>query len=58
MPEVRRRRLANAVWIPLRAIHRIEETGNHGHAGYKSEFYGVGTLAVATENKLEVEKLN
>jgi len=57
MPEVRRRKLANAVWIPLRAIYRIEEIGNHGHAGYKSEFYGVGTLAVPTGNKREAEKL-
>jgi hypothetical protein len=57
MSEVRRRKLANAVWIPLRAIHRIEEIGHHGHAGYKSEFYGVGTLAVPTEKKREAEKL-
>ena len=57
MPEVRRRKLANAVWIPLRAIHRIEEIGRPGHAGYKSEFYGVGTLAVSIENKREAEKL-
>jgi len=57
MPEVRRRKLANAVWIPLRAIHRIEEIGNHGHAGYRSEFFGVGTLAVPTEKRVEAEKL-
>src|SRR5215475_12618397 len=57
MPEVRRRKLANAVWIPLRAIHRIEEIGDDWHAGYKSEFYGVGTLAVPTGNKREAEKL-
>lgn len=57
MPEVRRRKLANAVWIPLRAVHQIEKFGNYGHAGYKSEFYGVGTLAVPIENKQEAEKL-
>lgn len=57
MPEVRRRKLAHAVWIPLRAAHQIEEIGSYGHVGYKSEFYGVGTLAVPTENKLEAEKL-
>ena len=51
MPEVRRRKLANAVWIPLRAIHRIEEIGDDWHAGYKSEFYGVGALAIPTEKK-------
>jgi hypothetical protein len=57
MPEVRRRKLANAVWIPLRAMHRIEEIGADWHAGYKSEFYGVGTLAVPTANKREAEEL-
>jgi hypothetical protein len=57
MPEVRRRKLANTVWLPLRAIHRIAEIGSYGHAGYRSEFYGVGTLAVPVENKLEAEKL-
>jgi hypothetical protein len=57
MPEIRRRKLANAVWIPLRAIHQIEEIGDYGHAGYKSEFYGVATLAIPTENKREAEEL-
>lgn len=57
MPEVRRRKLANAVWIPLRASYQIEETGNYGLAGYKKEFYGVGTLGVPTENKQKAEKL-
>lgn len=57
MPEVRRRKLANAVWIPLRAIHPIEKIGHHGHAGYKLELYGVGTLAVPIENKRGAEKL-
>jgi hypothetical protein len=57
MPEVRRRKLANAVRIPLRAIHRIEETGDPGQAGYRSDFYGVGTLAVPIEYKQRAEKL-
>ncbi len=57
MPEIRRRKLANAVWIPLRAICQIEEIGKYGYAGYKSEFYGVGTLAVPIDNRVEAEKL-
>lgn len=58
MSEVRRRELANAVWIPLRAILMIEEIGNNGYAGYKSDFYGVGTLAIPTDGRLEAaEKL-
>jgi hypothetical protein len=53
MPEIRRRRLEGAVWIPLRASIRTDEGGEFGHAGYKSEFYGVGTLAVAVGIKAE-----
>lgn len=57
MRAVRRRKFANAVWIPLRAIHRIEEIGRNGHAGYRTEFYGVGTLAVPTKYRRDAEKL-
>ena len=57
MPEIRRRKLEGAVWIPLRASDR-REAGEFGHAGYKCEFYGVGTLAVALASKAEAsEKL-
>ena len=56
MPEIRLRKLASAVWIPLRAIHQIGEIGKYGYIGYKSEFYGVGTLLVPTESKLEAER--
>lgn len=55
MPEIRRRKLEGAVWIPLRASRR-DEVGEFGHAGYRCEFYGVGTLAVAVENKAEASK--
>lgn len=57
MLEERRRKLANAVWIPLRSIHRIGEVGLQGHVGYKTEFYGVGSLAVPISHRHEAEKL-
>jgi hypothetical protein len=57
MPEVRRRTLASAVWIPLRANTRLKENGIDGHAGYELEYYGVGTLAVPIEFKAKCEKL-
>lgn len=57
MPEVRRRTFEKSVWIPLRAINRIEEIGQHGYAGYKSEFFGAGSLAVPIEKKTNAEKL-
>lgn len=57
MPEIRRRRLATAVWIPLRCAHKIGEVGQIGHLGYRTEFYGVGTLAVPLAQKAAAEKL-
>ena len=57
MRAIRRRKLASAVWIPLRTIDRIEDTGNFGHLGNRLEFFGVGTLAVPTESKDEIQKL-
>lgn len=57
MRDLRRRKLASAVWIPLRAIDNIEDTGKSGHLGYRSEFFGVSTLAVPTECKDEIHKL-
>lgn len=57
MPEIRRRTFERSVWIPLRAINKIEETGQYGYSGYKDEFFGVGTLAVPIDKKTEVQKL-
>ena len=53
----RRRKLANSVWIPLRAMHRIKENGRSGYSGYRSEYYGVGTLAVPAKYRRYAEKL-
>ena len=57
MRDIRRRKLASAVWIPLRANDRIENIGKVGHLGNRSDFFGVGTLAVPTESKAEIHKL-
>ena len=35
MREVRKRFFDKAVWIPLRAIHKIQYIGKYGHLGYK-----------------------
>lgn len=45
MAEARKRRFDGAVWIPLRASQK-DETGKWGYLGYKSEFFGAGSLAV------------
>src|SRR5438045_1718171 len=58
MPDERRRKLEGAVWIPLRASIRTDEVGVYGDRGYKSEFYGVGTLAVAANDRAKAGKLD
>jgi hypothetical protein len=46
MQDIRRRKLATAVWIPLRAMHNFQSEGEFGYVGFVKDFYGVGTLAV------------
>lgn len=57
MAGIRRRWPANSVWVPLRAVNPIQETGKYGFIGYRIEFYGVGSLAVPIRAKEETEKL-
>ena len=57
MPEIRRRKLANAVWIPMRCVDNIQETGRIGHVGYRSEFYGVGSVAVPLVQRAAAQEL-
>lgn len=57
MAEIRRRKFANAVWIPLRAIHSVQELGARGHSGFKEEFFGAGSLAVPVDQKDEALNL-
>ena len=57
MADIRRRDLAKAVWIPLRASHAIERTGKFGYVGFKEDFYGAGSLAVPVTNKGDGLKL-
>lgn len=57
MRDIRRRRLSAAVWIPLRTSHKIEKSGEWGEAGFKEEYYGVGTLAFPLNEKTAAEEL-
>lgn len=57
MRDIRRRHLNAAVWIPLRAVDKIQEIGKYGELGYQSEFFGIGTLAVPIEGRSFAEKL-
>ena len=56
MQELRRRKLDKAVWIPLRAAHRIQ-SGKYGYSGYREEFFGAGSLAVPVDKKEKAERL-
>ncbi len=57
MPEIRHRKLVNAVWIPLRCNDNVEEIGEIGYLGYRNEFYGVGSVAIPLAQKAAAEKL-
>jgi hypothetical protein len=57
MPKIRRRLFERAVWIPLRVADTINETGQVGYVGYKSEFFGAASLAVSIEQKAHANKL-
>ena len=57
MPDIRRRKFANAVWIPLRASKQIEKIGRFGYLGYRSDYLQIGTLAVPNKFRAEAEKL-
>lgn len=55
MQDVRRRFYSRAVWIPLRAAKRDKNAVKYGYAGYKEEFFGVGSVAVPFEKKADAE---
>jgi len=56
MRELRRRRLDAAVWIPLRASCR-ETDGKFGLAGYRSEFFGLGSVAIPFDLREQAQSL-
>ena len=58
MKAVRRRNLSAAVWIPLRAIHEIERVGRISFLGFRSEFYGVGTVAIPIDKVQQASGLD
>lgn len=57
MISLRKRRLAGSVWIPLRAIHVIEEAGRYGWIGYRKEFFGAGSITVPLNKREEAGRL-
>ena len=58
MKDIRKRRLADAVWIPLRVSDHLIREGKWGYVGYKDEFYGMGSVAIPKAAREEAKKLN
>jgi len=57
MPEIRKRFFDKSVWIPLREARTLLKEGKLGHAGFKDEFWGAGSIAVPLGQVSEAEKL-
>lgn len=57
MNDLRKKKFNNAVWIPLYACQELECVGRIGYNGYKSEFFGCGTLAVSLAEREAADSL-
>ena len=51
MKDIRRRNLAAAVWIPLRAARAFERVGKYGFVGFRDDWFGAASLAVPVDNR-------
>jgi len=56
MADIRRRRVASSVWIPLRRMEHLKKQGNYSSVGSLDEFDGVGSIAVLPEHRQFVEE--
>jgi hypothetical protein len=57
MKDVRKRRLIDAVWIPLRLAEHVSQEGEFGYAGYIDEFFGLGSVAFPMDRREDTKKL-
>jgi hypothetical protein len=57
MPEIRRRRLANAVWIPLRQAETVGVVGEKWKPGYQEEVICAGAVAFRPAQRELAERL-
>jgi len=58
MADIRKRRLKDAVWIPLRCSLNLVKEGTYGYLGYKEEFYGLGSVAFPVDKRNEISELS
>lgn len=57
MGDLRRRRFATSVWVPLRVSETSVYSGSHGRPGSKEETLAAGCIAVPLSLRAEAEKL-
>ena len=58
MKDIRRRNLAAAAWIPLRAARAFERVGQFGFVGFREDWLGAGSLAVPAANRSDAFTLS
>lgn len=58
MPEIRRRSLTTAVWVPLRVSEKLVSEGKHCREGFCEEFFGLGSVMFPAEVAQDVLGLN
>lgn len=58
MTDLRRRRFAAAVWVPLRAAETIFEEGESYQPGWKEELLVANAVAFAPDKRTEAEQLD
>lgn len=51
MQDLRKRKLDNSVWVPLRAEKSIRKNSDFGKVGYQEEFAGHGSLMIPIDKK-------
>lgn len=51
MQDLRKRKLDNSVWVPLRAQKSIRNNSDYGNIGYQEEFAGHSSLMIPLEEK-------
>ncbi|MGO8003378.1 hypothetical protein [Rhizobium ruizarguesonis] len=54
--DIRKRLLSKAVWVPLRASEIVSD-GEPGRAGWKEEFFGLGSVAIPVAKRGQAEKI-
>jgi hypothetical protein len=57
MAELRRRKLIDSTWIPLRASVKLEDTGTFAQVGYRQQYFGAGTVAIPVEQAVLATEL-